>query len=175
MVMIHEIRRSCPDLPHHRKGDDDAHYAERICHGAAQSGPVDRKMHLLQGLLGRAESRSIGGGPAEDAYHVRHLHPASVCDADSHKSAKQNHPEAKEIELHSPLAEGTEESGAYLKAQLIDEKGKPETLGEVEHLRVDGESDMSGQNTDEEDKRHAEADPHHPDLAESQSGGYDDR
>ena len=46
----------------------------------------------------------------------------------------------------------TPKAGTYLQAQFVYKKHKTETLGVIQHIRVDWESQVSGQNTGKKDE-----------------------
>ena len=53
-----------------------------------------------------------------------------------------------------------------MQAERIDKEDKSETFGIFKHPRIDRESEVSGQDADEEDEGHAERDAAEPHFAQ---------
>ena len=163
------------ELPDQQEGQYHPHHAERICHGTAQGGPLGRKPELVDGLLGGAERRGVGGGPAEDADHVGHRDGQQIAEGDGCGRPGKHKPQPQHVELYSPGAERAEESRAHLKAKLVDKQHEAEVLGVFQYRRVDGQAEVSGHDTGEEHKRDPQRDAADTQLPQSKPDGDDDR
>ena len=71
------------------------------------------------------------------------------------------------------MAHGAEEVRAHIDSQHVYKHGKSETLGKLQHVRVDGESEMARHDAHEEDEGDAEGDTFYMELAEGKSQSTD--
>ena len=63
------------------------------------------------------------------------------------------------------MAQRAEEVWTHMQAKHIDKHHQAERLGVVEHLRIDRQSDVSGQNSNEEHEGHAQRHTSNANLA----------
>ena len=148
------LTRQC--LAYYQHGKNNAHYPQRICHGTSQSRRTGFQPHLLQCLLCRTQRRRIGGSAAEDAHHVRQRNIQGITAQYGHQRTEEHYSQRQHIQLYPALAERAEKARPHLQSQCIHKNYQSETFRIVQHLRVDGQSEMSGKNTGKENKRHAE-------------------
>ena len=75
------------------------------------------------------------------------------------------------VKFHSSLLERREESGTDLYAQGIYEEDEPEILDHVQHVLIDREPEMSGEDAGKEYECHSKRDTLELYLSERQSDG----
>ena len=73
------------------------------------------------------------------------------------------------------MAQRTEEVGAYIEAERVDEHGQSEALGEEKDVAVERETIVTAYDSDEENKGNAERYALIVELAEGKSQGADGR
>ena len=174
-VRFGHVRRPDEDLADEDDGQNDAHHAQRIGHGAAQGGAVGVDAHLLQRLLRGAERRGVGRGSAEDAGRVGHGDVQREAHAYGERGADQHYGDGRRQQAQAVGAQRVEETRPDLQTEGVDEDDESETFGIGQHLRVDRESEMPGQNAGEEDERHAQRYAEKADFTESDADRRDER
>lgn len=140
-------------------GDDAQNHAydtQRVGQCTAQRGVVAVQLHLREHLLCRTERRGVGRGAAQDACHVAHGNTGRIAEPYGQCRTCQDDERGERNQPDAARAERTEETGADLQSQCIDEEYEPETFGESQHRRIDRESEMARCDADEENERHAE-------------------
>ena len=152
-----------------------SHHAKRICHRAAQSRSAGLQSHLLQSLLCRTQRWGIGRSAAKDTHHVRQRDIQPVTAQHSHQSTNQHHTQSQHIELYASLAERAEETGPHLQSQRIYKYHQSETFRIVQHLRINGQSEMPGKDTGKEHKRHSKGNAANMHLSQAQSDSGNQR
>ena len=174
-VRFGHVRRPDEDFADEDDGQNDAHHAQRIGHGAAQGGAVGVDAHLLQRLLRGAERRGVGRGSAEDAGRVGHGDVQREAHAYGERGADQHYGDGRRQQAQAVGAQRVEETRPDLQTEGVDEDDESETFGIGQHLRVDRESEMPGQNAGEEDERHAQRYAEKADFTESDADRRDER
>ena len=91
------------------------------------------------------------------------------------RGADQHYGDRRRQQAQSVGAQRVEETGADLQTEGVDEDDESETFGIGQHLRVDRESEMPGQNAGEEDERHAQRYAEKADFTESDADRRDER
>ena len=157
-VRLRHVGGADEELADEDDGQDDAHHAQRIGHGAAQGGAAGVDAHLLQRLLRRSERRGVGRGAAQDARHVGHRDVQRIAHCHGQPRAEQYYRKGGRHQAQSVGAQRVEEAGADLQAEGVYEDDEPEALGIVQHRRVDRQSEMPGQDPCEKDECHAQRD-----------------
>lgn len=122
-----------------------------------------------------AQGGCVGGGTAQDARHVGQRDARYSPQDDGQKRTQHHHAQGRSDEPQSARAQGAEESRSDLQAEGIDEEDEAETFGEVEHLTVDAQAQVPGDDADEEDERRSERDAQEAYLAQSDPDGSDQR
>lgn len=92
-----------------------------------------------------------------------------------HERTDDKQQEGDDVQSDAALLERCEESGADLHAQGVDEQDETEILYHREHVRIDGKSEMSGDDAGKEDKCHPERHSADLYLSQRQSDSADDR
>ena len=153
--------------------EDYADNAQRIRDRTAESRRSAVQPELVQGLLGRTQGRRIGRRPAEDADHVRQADRREPGKGDGHERSDQDDPHPEDIQFHAAFPEGVEETGTDLEAQGVHEDDQAEILRESQHLRVDGQAEMTGQDTAEENEGDTQRNTGDLDPSQHQTGDDD--
>ena len=169
------VGRPRKQFPHHNHRENHAYHAQGIGHGAAQCGSACRYSKLLERLLCGTQSGSVGGGSAKHTHHVGHAYSACLCYRHGRQGAQGHQREAVQVELQAPRTEGTEEARPHFQAEFVDKQHKAEILRVFKHLRVNGETEMSSEDTHEKHERDAERHAPHTDFTEAETYGYDYR
>ena len=164
-----QVLRLHEDLAQEHHRQDDAHNAQRIGYRTAQSCSAARQSQLLQRLLGSTQSRSIGGGTAENAHHIGQAHGQHQAQGKREYGAHGDDSQAPEIERDALVAHRTEEVGTYIETQHIHEHGESEALGKLQHVLVDGESEMARHDAHKEYESYAEGDSLDMNLAQGKT------
>ena len=165
-VRLRHVGGADEELADEDDGQDDAHHAQRIGHGAAQGGAAGVDAHLLQRLLRRSERRGVGRGAAQDARHVGHRDVQRIAHCHGQPRAEQYYGQSRRHQAQPVGAQRVEETGADLQAEGVYEDDEPEALGIVQHRRVDRQPEMPGQDTGEKDECHAQRDAEDADPAQ---------
>ena len=95
---------------------------------------------------------------------------------DEHHQRSCRHQEyGRHIQFKSSFLQGCEESGTDLYSKSIDEQYESEVLHYGQHVRIDREPEMSGNDAGKEDEGGSQADAEYLDLAQTKSGCADCR
>ena len=79
------------------------------------------------------------------------------------------------VKSHALMAQGAEEIRPYVKPQTIYKQGQTESFHVVERHRVDAETTVSGQDSNEKNERNAQGDTHYTYFSQSQTERNDGR
>ena len=142
--------------PNQHHDDNHAEHTERIGHCRGQSRRTRRNSELRKGLLSGTERRRIRRGTAEHTSQVGQAHARQRHHAERHQRADRDDGETPQVEFHALVAQRTEKVGADVQSEHINEHNQAESLGIVEHLRIDAKTEVSGQNADEKHESHAQ-------------------
>ncbi len=153
-------------------GEDDADNAERIGHRISHGnrGIADAR-RIVIGLLCRTQTGGIGHGTAEDTDHRRELHVRHLPQNKGDAHAQGNAQHRKAVEFQTAFPERREKTRAHLHAHREDEDNEAEILDEAQHHRIDHQAEMTGEDTHEENPRHAQRYAGYLDLRQRRSDG----
>ena len=89
---------------------------KRIGAGISQCNGVSRIVYLVQGLLVRHLTRSIGYGTIENTYYHWQVYPSvNEVDAQCYCDIQQYDADSKHVQPHTPFLKGREEGGPDLQ------------------------------------------------------------
>ena len=152
---------------HHRQ--DDAHHTQRIGDGTAQGSPTTRQSQLLQRLLGSTQSRRIGSSTTENAHHIRQAHGQHQAQGERENGSHGDDCQAPEIERDALVTHRTEEVRSHIESQNIHEHGQSEAFSKLQHVLINGESQMTRHDTHEEYEGYAKGNSFDMNLAQGKT------
>ena len=143
-----------------------SHNTQRIGQGTAQRRLAAVYAHLLKCLLRRSKSRRVCSCTAQYSRHVGHGNAERVAQSYGRQCTYGKQTQRRCYELCAFGTHRAEETGTHLQAQRIHEQHQTESLGIEEHVAVDGETGMTGQDADKEDKCYPKRDAAYTYLAQ---------
>ena len=164
-----QVGRFHKDLAQEHHGKDDTHHSQGISDRTAQSRSTTRQSQLLQGLLGSTQSRRIGSSTTENAHHIRQTDRQHQAQGERENGSHGDDCQAPEIERDTLVAHRTEEVRTHIESQHIHEHSESETLGKLQHVLIDGESEMTRHDTHEKYEGYAEGDSLDMNLAQGKT------
>ena len=135
--------------------NDYPEHTHRIGDGCGKGGTVGKRVGVLHHLLCGSEGRRVGGCATHHTHHVGDGFAETSRQHHCQQRAGEHYCQAPRIEGHTLLAQRTEEVGAYVQPESIDEEHQTEGLAVVEHIAVDRKPYASGNDTHEKDKCYA--------------------
>ncbi|CDD48403.1 uncharacterized protein BN800_01404 [Bacteroides sp. CAG:875] len=150
-VLLHIYPADITDDDH---GKNNTHYAQRISAGISHGNFRTLIMQLLQGLVGRTKSRSVGHCSTKDTHHHRNINPAlqgkiqnqCYCNVQEHNSHRQ------QVERDTPSLERRKKGRTDLKSDTEDKENQSEVLYERKNSRISGKAEVSCQDSDKQDE-----------------------
>ena len=168
-----QVARPHPEAAHHENGQDHPYDTQRIGHRAAQRRSVGGNSQLVERLLRRTQRRRVGRRAAQYAHHFGERYGGDATQEDRHAGADCYDAESQQVESHAAPVERTEKARSHLQSERVDEEHQSEAFGIFEHLFVDRQPEVTGQNSHEEDERDAQRDAADAHLAQCHACGAD--
>ena len=157
------------ELAQNDDGENHAHHTERIGDGTTEGCCFCRKPKLHKRLLGSGKRGGIGRGSAQHACHVADAVSKSEAHRHGGERAEQNQHQSGEVHLQSALLERAEETRSHLQTEGVDKQHQSETFCIVEHLMVDRQAEVTGENAHKKHECDTERNTSHTNAAERQS------
>ena len=165
--MVVTLQPAAHDDEYHNNPD----HADGVGHRTTQGGHRRRLSELFERLLCRTECWGVGRRSAKHAHQIREGQPAHQRNQHSQHGADEHHADTQNVEHRTAVAESRHETGTDVQPERIDEEDQAEALGIGQHLRIEFQTQGTGQNAGKEHKRNAEANAAKTELGQRQTEG----
>ena len=171
VVFLTRVVVTLQPTAHNHQHHDNPDHADGVGHRTTQGGHRRRLPELFERLLCRTECGGVGRRSAKHAHQIREGQPTHQRDQHCQHRADEHHPDTQDIENRTAVAESRHKTRTDVQPECIDEEDQAETLGIGQHLRIEFQSQGTGQNAGKEHERNAEADAPKPELGQRQTEG----